>query len=163
MLLNKFPYYKQYDKGDCGPTCLKMITKYYGKNYSLHSLREKCSITNGGVSLLGISDAAESIHFRTISVKIDFSQLKKEAVLPAFLHWQQNHFIVVYKIKKNKVYVADPAIGKIKYNKEEFLKGWYNQEDKKGICLLLEPTEKFYQFLLLSRTNPRQCSIDLLF
>jgi len=147
MVVNNynFPLYKQHDQMDCGPACLSMIAKYYGKHYSIQNLRKKCSVTNSGVSLLGISDAAESIHFRTISVKINFGQLIKVTVLPAIVYWNQNHFVVVYKIKKNQIYVADPAIGKIKYNKKEFLKGWYNQEDKKGICLLLEPTEKFYQ------------------
>ncbi len=146
MLKRNFPFLAQHDSSDCGPACLHMVSKFYGKQYSLKELRSKCNITKNGVNLLGISYASKLIHLNNVSVRLSYEELKKKAIFPAIAHWQQNHFIVVYKIKKNKVYVADPAIGKIKYNKEEFLKGWYNKEDKKGICLLLEPTEKFFQF-----------------
>lgn len=84
---------------DCGPTCLRIIAKYYGKNYSLQTLREKCHVSREGVSLLGISDAAETIGFRTIGVKISFRQLCEDARLPCIVHWNQKHFVVVYKIE----------------------------------------------------------------
>ena len=99
-----FPFFKQHDAMDCGPTCLRMVAKHYGKNYTLQSLREKSSISREGVSLLGISDAAESIGMRTMGVSINIGQLKKEAPLPIIAHWKQDHFVVVYKIKNNKVY-----------------------------------------------------------
>ncbi len=140
-----FPFYHQYDAMDCGPSCLRMIAKHYGKIYSLEFLRNKSFITREGVSLLGISDAAESIGFRTIGAKATYEQLKKEATLPAIAHWMQNHFIVIYKIKKDKIYVADPAHGLLTYGKDEFLKGWIGTGENEGILLLLEPTPHFYQ------------------
>ena len=97
-----FPSYLQHDKMDCGPTCLKIIAKHYGKNYSLDELRQKSFIIRQGVSLLGISDAAESIGFKTIGAKISFEKFLNDVPLPCIVHWNQNHFVVVYKIKKNK-------------------------------------------------------------
>lgn len=94
-----FPHYHQLDAMDCGPTTLRMIAKYYGRTYSLQYLRERAFITREGVSMLGISEAAESIGFRTNGVKITINQLKKEVPLPCVLHWNQNHFVVLYKIK----------------------------------------------------------------
>jgi len=147
-----FPFYKQLDAMDCGPSCVRMIAKYYGKNYTLQTLRDKSYITREGVSMLGISDAAEAIGFRSMGVRITFEQLVKEAPLPCIAHWQQNHFVVVYKIKQTKkgvfVHVADPARGIIKFTKEEFISGWANTKEdgeEKGLCLLLETTPDFYQ------------------
>ncbi len=142
-----FPSFKQLDSMDCGPTCLRMIAKYYGKSYSLQGLREKSFITRKGVSLLGISEAAENIGFKSVGVKISYEQLTEEAILPCIVHWKQRHFIVVYKIKKGHMLVADPAHGLIKYTEEEFLKGWLStksDDEEKGIALLLEPTADFY-------------------
>ncbi|MCK5840404.1 MAG: peptidase domain-containing ABC transporter, partial [Bacteroidales bacterium] len=142
-----FPFYMQMDAMDCGPTCLRMIAKFYGKAYSLQTLRERSYITREGVSLLGTSDAAESIGFRTIGVRLTFEKLVAEAPLPLIAHWKQKHFIVVYKIRKGKVYCADPAHGLIKYTKDEFIKGWVStrkDEEEQGVCLLLEPSPDFY-------------------
>ena len=97
-----FPFYKQLDSMDCGPASLKIIAQYYGKHYSLKRLRDLCHISREGVSLLGISDAAESIGFRTVGAKITWEQLRDEATLPCIAHWNQRHFVVVYKIKKIK-------------------------------------------------------------
>jgi ATP-binding cassette subfamily B protein len=143
----KFPIYRQPDAMDCGPTCLRMVAAYHGKKYALQNLREKSHLTREGVSMLGISDAAEAIGFRTIGAKISFEQLKRENPLPCIVHWRENHFIVVYKIKKGKVYVADPGAGHITYNQKEFIKHWAKTNEdghNKGICLLLEPTPSFY-------------------
>ncbi|MCX6235776.1 MAG: peptidase domain-containing ABC transporter [Bacteroidetes bacterium] len=142
-----FPFYRQLDAMDCGPTCLRMIAKYYGKDYSLQTLRDRSYLTREGVSLLGTSDAAESIGFRTLGVRISFKKLADEAPLPVIVHWHQRHFIVVYKIKKNIVYCADPAYGLIKYSAEEFKRGWIStrkDEEEQGVCLLLEPSPDFY-------------------
>jgi len=146
----KFPIDLQLDAMDCGPSCLRMIAKHYGKNYSLHGLREKCFINRDGVSLLGISEAAELIGFRTIGVRIGWDQLVQEAVLPCIIHWHQNHFVVVYKISgkadKTIIWVADPAHGLVKYTKKEFLVAWLSDKregDEKGIALLLEPGPDF--------------------
>jgi len=129
-----------------------MLAKHYGRSYTLQYLRERSFITREGVSLLGISDAAENIGFKTIGVKISFEQLQNEAPLPCIVHWKQNHFVVVYKVESKKlkviVHVADPAHGLIKYTKEEFLKGWISTKtnnENTGIALLLEPTPKFYE------------------
>ena len=98
----KFQHYTQLDAMDCGPTCLRMVAKHYGKSYSLQTLRDRSFITREGVSLLGTSDAAESIGFRTMGVKISFEQLIEETPLPFIAHWKQSHFVVVYKIDKKK-------------------------------------------------------------
>ena len=146
--MHNFPHYTQLDAMDCGPTCLRMVAKYYGKTYSLQTLRQRSFITREGVSLLGTSDAAESIGFRTMGVKISFKQLVKEVPLPCIAHWKQNHFVVIYRIdKKQNLYIADPAEGKIMLTPKEFKAGWISTKhegEEKGICLLLEPTPDFY-------------------
>ncbi len=139
---------------DCGPTCLRMVAMHYGRHYSLETLRQKCFIGRSGVSMLGISKAAESIGFRTIGVHISFAQLA-EAPLPCIVHWKQNHFVVVYGMSVSKrgdeyegyVLVADPGQSKIKYTVQEFLSGWLstrNERQDEGIALLLETTPDFY-------------------
>ena len=133
---------------DCGPTCVRMIAKHHGRRYSLQSLRERAHMDREGISLLGISQIAEKIGMRSLAVKISMDQLVEEAPLPAIAHWNQNHFVVVHKIKGGKVHVADPANGMISYTKEEFVKSWASdvQEGRdEGIALLLEPTPNFYE------------------
>ncbi|MCP5102019.1 MAG: peptidase domain-containing ABC transporter, partial [bacterium] len=122
--------------------------KYYGKSYTQQTLRERSYITREGVSMLGTSDAAESIGMRTMGVRISFDKLAEEATLPCIAHWKQNHFIVVYKIKKEMVYVSDPAHGLVKYTKDEFMSGWASTKKDgvdQGLCLLMEPTPDFYK------------------
>ena len=119
-----FPFVKQYDSMDCGPSCLKMVAEHYKKIFSIETLRKKCYITREGVSFLGLSEAADSIGFRTIGVKIPFNKLVESVPLPCIVHWKQNHFVVVYKIQADKIWIADPAIGLIKYSREEFLSNW---------------------------------------
>ena len=143
-----FPYYKQLDSMDCGPSCLRMIAKHYGRGYSLETIRKQSQINREGVSLLGISEAAENIGFRTVGVRFGFDKLKEEMPLPCIVHWNQNHFVVVYKIKKDKVFVADPGKGFIKFTDEEFKRGWIStahEGEKEGVALMLEPTPKFYE------------------
>ena len=144
-MLKKFPNYKQHDMMDCGPTCLRIIAKHYGKNFSLQTLREKCYKDREGVSMLGISDAAESIGFKTLAAQLPLDKLLEEAPLPFIAHWNQRHFIVVYEVKKNKVYVSDPAHGLIVYTKEEFKKGWVSMANDEGFALLFETTPRFDQ------------------
>jgi len=143
----KFPFFKQYDAMDCGPTCIRMIAAFYGKNYSLQKLRQLAHITREGVSLLGLSEAAEAIGFRTIGARITFEQLF-QAPKPLVVHWDQEHFVVVYNLRKGKVYVADPAFGLVEYTEAEFKKHWLatvKQGEEKGICLLFDPTPKFFE------------------
>jgi ATP-binding cassette subfamily B protein len=145
---------------DCGPTCLQMIAKFYGRSYTLQTLRSKSFITNSGVSMMGISDAAESIGFRTRGYRLTWEQLRDEVPLPCIVHWNQRHFVVLYEIKKKKalpfsfrkkkedeVLVADPASGLLKYTRNEFLKCWYSTKNdgiEEGTALLLEPGPDFY-------------------
>ncbi len=158
-----FPFIKQLDAMDCGPTSLAMIARYYGKAYSQQTLRDRSFITREGVSMLGTSDAAESIGMRTMGVRITFDQLASEVLLPCIAHWKQNHFIVVYKIKNNSVYVADPAHGLVKYTKEEFMIGWGStrkEGENQGLCLLVEPTPDFYK---MEDENLNKSSFKFLF
>lgn len=146
----KYMSYIQHDSMDCGPACLRMVARFYGKSYSLQNLRDRCHITREGVSLLGISDAAESIGFRTTGVKVTWTQMVEEVPMPCIVHWNQRHFVVVYDVVKKrgsyKVVVADPASGLLEYRVEDFLKSWLESEEKtEGIALTLEPTPKFYE------------------
>ncbi len=142
-----FPFVKQPDAMDCGPACLKMIAGYYKVNHSLESLRKKCYITKEGVSFLGLSEAADSIGFRTIGVKISYDLLKENVPLPCIVHWRHRHFVVVYKIKNDKLWVADPGIGLVKYKKEEFIKNWattVKEGEPAGLVLIVEPTPAIF-------------------
>lgn len=100
--IKNFPHHLQLDAMDCGPTCLRMIAKYYGKTFSIETLRARSFITREGVLMLGIGDAAESIGFRTSGIRISLKQLLEDVPLPCILHWNQNHFVVCYKIRKKK-------------------------------------------------------------
>ncbi|HYF29547.1 MAG TPA: peptidase domain-containing ABC transporter [Chitinophagaceae bacterium] len=146
--MKRIHFYKQPDSVDCGPTCLRMVTRHYGKNISLQTLRQKSQIGKEGVNLLGISEAAESIGFRTQSVKLTYEQLVEDAKLPAILHWNQNHFVVLYKAKKDKLFIADPARGLITYDQDKFKSHWISSKTNKqdeGVALLLDPSPLFYE------------------
>lgn len=148
MFKKKFPFYFQLDAMDCGATCLKMISKHYGKTFAIETLREKCFVNREGVSILGISDAAESIGMHTLAAKLSYRNLAKEAPMPCIVHWRERHFFIVYEIKKDIVYVADPAHGLITFTAEEFQKGWLSaegEEEQEGFALFLEPTPAFYK------------------
>jgi len=148
--MKKFPFYKQPDEKDCGPTCLRIIAKHYNKSIPLQHLRTLTETTREGSGLQGLSNAAESLGFRTLGVKIDFKTLVADAPLPCLIHWNKNHYVVVYKIDKaEKVYISDPGYGLITYAKEEFIKYWIgenaNEETEEGIALILETSPSFYQ------------------
>ncbi|MDR6760892.1 ATP-binding cassette subfamily B protein [Flavobacterium sp. 2755] len=146
--MKKFINYKQADFKDCGPTCLKIIAKHYGKTINIQELRDSSETTREGSNLLFLSDAAEKIGFRTLGVKLNAERLE-EAPLPCILHWNKNHYVVLYKIKKGTYYISDPGFGLIEYNKKDFLKFWIgnNADDstQEGIALLIEATPKFFQ------------------
>ncbi|RZN84767.1 MAG: peptidase domain-containing ABC transporter [Winogradskyella sp.] len=145
--MKKFPFYKQIESKDCGPTCIKIIAKYYGKIINAEQLRKLSETTREGSSLLGLSDAVEKIGFHSVGVKISYNKLK-DVPLPCIIHWNKNHYVVLYKIKKDIIYISDPAHGLITYTKEEFIKQWIgnnaNENIEEGIALLLEPTPLFY-------------------
>lgn len=142
----------QKDAADCGPACLAMILKHYGLFPNMDRLRQICGLSKDGVSLLGISIAAEEIGVRTVGGRMTFETLSSEASLPCIVHWDQNHFVVVYKIKKHSkgrysIHVADPGKGFIIYSKKEFCEHWASTKikgEEKGIVLLLYPEEISY-------------------
>lgn len=147
--MKDFPFFKQLNAMDCGSTCLRMICKHYGRSFSAGHLRDLCHTSQEGVSLLAISDAAERIGFRTAGVRLTWEQLWKDAPLPCIVHWNQTHFVVVYRIKKETVYVSDPAEGLLEYTESDFKKCWISTQDdngvKCGIALLLEPGPEFFR------------------
>lgn len=160
--MNSFPHYIQLDAMDCGPTCLRMIAKYYGRQYSLETLRQHSFITREGVSMLGISDAAEYIGFRTSGVKISFQQLVEDVPLPCILHWNQNHFVVCYGISEKKegycIKIADPARQLVTYHENEFKKCWLStkaQGEEKGTALILSPGPEFYGMIDEGKSGKR--------
>jgi len=141
---NKFPFFKQLDYRDCGPTCLRMIAKFYGKSFSREFLRDKASITRQGVTMAGIADAAEIIELRTLGMRVSLDSLVNEVPTPFIVPWRQKHFVVIYKTSKTKIYVADPAQGLLEYSHEDFLQAWTNTVDKTGFVLILEPNANFH-------------------
>lgn len=170
-----FPYYKQPDQMDCGPTCLRMVAKHYGRNFTIQTLRRLSGINKEGISMLGLSEASEKIGFRSLGVKLNAADLK-EAELPCILHWRQNHFVVLYKVKNHKYYLADPAAGLVTLDEADFRRSWLGDKEKnEGIALLLSPTPQFYEqedekgsevrwsFLLRYLVTYRKLVLQLLF
>lgn len=146
--MKTFPFYQQLDAMDCGPACLQMVAKFYGKFYPLPWLRNEAHLTREGVSLLGIARAAERIGLRSLAVKVPFKATDRlpslsNAPLPAVIHWNNNHFVVVYRITRKRVYIADPGQGKFRLPIVEFQRHWQGGSAK-GIAMLLEPTPTFY-------------------
>ena len=143
----KFPNYIQADSKDCGPTCLKIVGKHYGKIINIQQLRDFSETTREGSNLLFLSDAAEKIGFRTLGVKLNLEHLN-EAPLPCILHWNKEHYVVLYEIKKGKYFISDPGFGLIEYSQNDFIKFWIgnnaNNFTEEGVALLVEPTPVFY-------------------
>lgn len=143
----KFPFYQQLDAMDCGATCLRMISRHFGRYYSLEFLRELTYMGKQGVTLLGISDAAEHIGLQSLAVKTTYDRLARDIPLPCIAHWRQEHFVVVYKVNKNYAWIADPASGRFKLTREEFLENWVSDTEEGedlGVLLLLETTPEFF-------------------
>jgi ATP-binding cassette subfamily B protein len=144
-----FPFYRQRDAMDCGPTCLMMAAAAHGRQYALTYLRERSYLSREGVSALGIMEAAESIGFRTMTVKVPFdtgvdTACLLNAPLPCIAHWNQQHFVIIYKVTRSHIWIADPGAGKFKLARKDFEKSWLSDADQ-GVLILLEPTPKFYQ------------------
>jgi ATP-binding cassette, subfamily B, bacterial len=151
-----FPFLRQYDAMDCGPTCLAMICKYYGKRISVQRVREKCQLGKQGISLLGLSDAAEALGFETHAVQLTYEQLLAEVQLPCILHWSQTHFVVLTKVNKKSIFrskvgveIADPADRSlVRVDEATFKKNWISntvENREVGIALLLEPKAAFHK------------------
>ncbi len=141
----EFPGYRQLDQMDCGPTCLKIIAEFFGKDFHLDYLREISFLQKGGVSLSGLSLALEKIGIESLGIKANLEELVMDVPLPAIAHWEGNHFLVVYKTNPRFIFVSDPAIGRVKYSHSDFLEKWGETDNSQGILLLVEPTEKFFQ------------------
>ena len=157
--MDKIIVTNQHDSMQCGIACLQMVCKYFGREYTLDSLSKLCFATTEGVSMLGINEAANRLGLNTACAKAATTTLC-EASLPCILHWNQNHFVVLYKIKKGKkFYVADPGKGLVTYNLEEFKKHWVstqsNGEDK-GIAMFLETTPAFYTYKMEGEENNKE-------
>ena len=144
----KFSLILQRDSMQCGASCLAMICSYFEKNECIEYLSEQCFATTEGVSLLAIDKVASKLGLRTISGRMSVNSINN-IENPCILHWNQNHFVVLYKVKKGKTfYIADPAKGLVKYNLEEFKKHWVSTQsggEEKGIAMFLEPTPAFYE------------------
>ncbi|WP_256007259.1 peptidase domain-containing ABC transporter [Pedobacter deserti] len=156
MKFKQFPVDRQLDLMDCGPACLKTISKYYGRFYSLQHLREICGMSREGVSLLDLSYAAEKIGFRTLSLKVSVDDLRDKVPLPGIIHWQNSHFVVVYKIRKGRVYISDPARGLVVCSITDFEEHWYQREVKKGVVLALETKADFVDLDEQERVNRKK-------
>ena len=141
----KYPFHRQTDQSDCGPSCLKMVGMQYGKTLNINDLRNKCKRTKAGVTFQALADAAEEVGFKTFGSQIDFETLKNEVPYPCIVQWKQRHLIVVNNVEKNKVTVSDPVFGTIVYDTESFIKGWVDKKNK-GAVLLLEPTPEFFEY-----------------
>lgn len=148
-MLKRFPHYKQNNSFDCGSTCLRIIAKYYGIDYSAEMLRRHCYISRRGVNLQGISEGAKYIGLDTVGLKLTFEQLVQEGVFPCILYWNQEHFVVCYSIEKNRkgqyrIHISDPASQRLVYTQDEFEKCWIgNKDDGCGIALMLEPGDNW--------------------
>ncbi|UII26786.1 peptidase domain-containing ABC transporter [Fulvivirga maritima] len=140
----KFPFVRQLDVMDCGAACLSMVAKYHGRSVPLQKLRQMSDIDRDGASLAGIMQAAEKIHFRSFAAYLTEEQLVK-APLPIIIHWDQVHYVILYKTKNQHFYIADPGKGKVKLKRDSFMKHWKITEKDSGVALLLEPLPSFYK------------------
>lgn len=144
-IFNKFPFIQQLDSSDCGLACIRMISRFYGVTITnSNSIFSESNITQQGLSLEELKNISTKLGYDNLLVKLDFEQIKENVTLPAIFFWNQNHYIVVYKITKNKIYVSDPGIGRVIYTKKDFFESWKGN-DEKGIILVLEPTSKLYK------------------
>ncbi|HAS41486.1 MAG TPA: ABC transporter ATP-binding protein [Microscillaceae bacterium] len=151
----RFPFYMQHDKMDCGPTCLKMIAKFYGKELDLEHLRSISYLNKDGVSLYNLSEGAEAIGFRSLMVQVSYEKLLQDCPMPSVLHWNDSHFVVLIGVKKNQgslfkskettLLIADPAHNIIEIDEATFLKSWLKSGTEKGVALVLSPTQEFYE------------------
>ena len=144
----KLRYTRQFDQMDCGPACIRMVASAFGKEYPLSYLRTLAHLTREGVSVAGIRDALREIGMESGTFELTLEQLRTRCPLPAILHWEQNHFVVLYDVKRSrwrgrwKYYVANPAYGKHAFSEESFAHFWLNGE--RGVAVAVDPTQAFY-------------------
>jgi ATP-binding cassette subfamily B protein len=143
-----FPVILQKSQMECGPTCLQMVSKHYGETYEIETLNKLCKLSEQGTSMGNIAEAAELIGLHTLAVSLDYDTLLNEVPYPTMAHWRNRHFVIVYDVSKDSVWVADPAVGLVTYSKEEFIPAWtksnLDKEEEDGYLLLFETTEAFY-------------------
>ena len=167
-LFHSFPISYQHDGMQCGAACLKMVCEHFGRKYSLEALSHVCFATTEGVSMLGISEAAKELGLNTTCVKATVDNLA-EAEMPCILHWNQNHFVVLYKVKKGrKFYIADPGKGLVIYSRPDFEKSWISMQSEgipKGIAMFVESTPEFLAYKMPEEWEDEgeQCSFRFLF
>jgi ATP-binding cassette subfamily B protein len=166
MTFSHFPLYRQHDATDCGIACLRMIAQYYNKKVNMEWLRSRVPVNSEGVSLFGISEGARLLGFKTVGVMVSFEQLCEKVPFPCIAHWDQNHFVVIWRVRKArkgwKVYVADPAVGLLQYNEEEIIQQWQSTRKdgtNRGMVLLMEPTADFFSM----QSAPDKTSFTYLF
>jgi ATP-binding cassette subfamily B protein len=148
--MKKFPVCIQHDVMDCGAACIKMLSDYYGQSYSLAELKEQCVPTREGLSLSNIAKTLDNLKYTTVGGRLTVDRLVEKAPLPCILHWNQEHFVVLYKIKKKKqdvlFFIADPGVGLLKYKRKEFSEHWCTTQsggEEKGIALIVEKKSRF--------------------
>lgn len=139
--VGEFPFYYQRGTFGCGLASLKMVMDYYGKKINLMEIKSACGISGRGAFLADLATGAEILGFCSLVIRCDIQDLSSTIPLPAITLWRNNHYIVVYNIDKEWVYVADPALGKLKYSYDDFQNGWYVNGDNKGIAILIEESE----------------------
>jgi ATP-binding cassette subfamily B protein len=140
----RFPVCYQYDSMDCGPSCLDMVARYHGRTFPRQFIKELCKQDRQGTSLATIARGAEQLGFRTLAVKVSFEELRQKAPLPCIAYWPQGHYVVVYRARKDHLYIADPSVGLTRYSRAEFETCWLTDGGARdwGILLLLEPTKQ---------------------
>lgn len=145
-LMSRYPLYRQLDSRDCGPACLRMVCRYFGRSFSQSFLRKLCFTHNAGTSMLGISDAAMLLGFNTKGVKTTVDCLRRLKG-PCILQWNKEHFVVLYQLNDKFAFIGDPAIGILRYNLVDFIHCWcLDENSRKGLALILEPTDSFASF-----------------
>jgi ATP-binding cassette subfamily B protein len=148
--MKKFPVCIQHDVMDCGAACIKMLADYHGQSFSLNELKEQCVPTREGLSMSNIATALDNIGYTTVGGRLTVERLEEKAPLPCILHWDQEHFVVLYKVKKKKrntvFHIADPGIGLLTYNQKEFTEHWCTTQsggEEKGVTLVIEKKADF--------------------
>ncbi|WP_281322205.1 peptidase domain-containing ABC transporter [Flavobacterium aestivum] len=156
LKFKKFPYVQQLDSADCGLACIRIISKYYGVNIAVrNNIFAESNLTRQGLSLSELGSVCSKIGFENLFVELGFDEIKENVILPAIFFWNQNHFVVVYKLTKNKIYVSDPGIGRLIYTKQQFLDGWKENREK-GIILILKPTKELFQHHKIEKNRKKE-------
>ncbi len=143
-MLNRFPFYRQLDRSDCGPTTLQMICKYFGKTINARKLRDLCDLHYQGSSVASLADAAEALQLKTLSVELALEDVLKSVPFPCILHWDNAHYVVLWKVKKAKFLIGDPADNRNRWWPTDVINQHWTGKSGKGVALLFEPKSTFF-------------------